>query len=117
LKRLAPLALALAVAAPAAAQDRRDDGALALPSMTRFANDPPLSIARRGFSFPIVEYTDPKGARVQRRGIIASKEVAPGASVGVGLLDFVPKSQGFSPERDGAPKRKRRAAIGFSLRF
>lgn len=116
MKRAALLALALAAAAPAEAQHRTQDGAAALPSMTRFAGDPPLTLPRRGFALPVVEYTEPGGTRVQRRGIIASKEVAPGASVGVGLLEFVPKSPGYSTQPE-ATKRKRRAAVGLTVKF
>lgn len=116
MKRPALLALALAAAAPAEAQDSGQDAAAAPLLPTRFVDDAPLSLPRRGFSLPVVEYTEPGGARVQRRGIIASKEVAPGASVGVGLLEFVPKSPGYSTEPE-ARKRKRRAAVGLSVKF
>jgi len=117
MNRPALAALALVVAVQAQAQERDAGGGTALrqPAAT-FADGPPLTVPRRGFSLPVVEYTEPGGVRVQRRGIIASKELAPGASIGVGLLEFVPKSQGFSSEPDGV-KRKRRAAVGLTVKF
>lgn len=112
------LALPLVLAAPAAAQSIDQDGAATLSS-SRLTGDAPLQIERRGFAFPIIEYTEPSGAIKQRRGIIAGKEIAPGTLIGIGVFETMPKARGFAPEPsvDGTVKRKRRAAIGLSIRF
>lgn len=113
------LTLPLVLAAPAAAQIVDQDGTAALTSSSRLAGEAPLQIERRGFSFPIIEYTEPSGAIKQRRGIIAGAEVAPGTLVGIGLFETMPKARGFAPDPtvDGGVKRKRRAAVGLTVRF
>lgn len=104
------------LAAPSAAQGVDESRTLATPS---FAGPAPMTIERRGFSFPVVEFTEPNGARTRQRGIIASKQVASGALIGIGLFETMPKVRGFTPDlaTEGAPKRKRRAAVGLTVKF
>jgi hypothetical protein len=99
--------------APALAQDQT-----LRPSLS-IASDPALKLDKRGFAFPIIEYSDPTGARQQRKGIIAGQEVAPGTIVGVGLFETAPRARGFLPEMNpnARPKRSRQAAVGLSWRF
>lgn len=112
LTNLALLMLPLG-AAPALAQDNR---ILSAPS--KFS-DPALQLERKGFAFPVIEYSDNKGSRQTRRGIIASKEIAPEMLVGLGLFETAPKVRGYAPEPlpTARPKRSRQAAVGFSWRF
>lgn len=83
------------------------------------AADPSLKLDKRGFSFPIIEYSDPTGARQQRKGIIAGQEIAPDTIVGLGLFETAPRVRGFVPEMDPSarPKKSRQAAVGLSWRF
>ena len=117
--RVLALALALTFAAPLAAEPGVPDGASTLLSTNRFGGDAPVQIHHRGFSFPVVEYVDQTGVRQQRRGILASKTVAPGTLLGVGFYETTPKRREFIGEMNSNPaaKRKRHAAIGLSFRF
>jgi len=103
-------------AAPSTAQGWTESGP---PAAQAFAAEAPMQIERRGFSFPVIEYMEPNGARTRQRGVIASKRVAPGALVGIGLFETMPKVRGFTPDlaTEGAPKRKRRAAVGLTVKF
>ena len=108
------------LAAPAAAQGIDRSGGSPFDKLSRMTGDPPVSISRPGFSFPVVEYREPDGTITVRKGVIASKEVAPGTLLGIGLFEFAPKMQpGYSPDQSTVtpPKRKRRAAIGLSVKF
>jgi hypothetical protein len=113
------VALPLIIAAPAAAQ--RVDAAETKPLslFTEFSENTPLQIDRRGFSFPVIEYTEPNGSRARRRGIIAGTEVARGTLLGIGFFESMPRTRGLAPELsgDGTRKPKRRAAVGLSIRF
>ena len=112
-------ALPLLAATPAAAQ-RADESDPALTSLKRFVGDEPITVQRRGLSFPVIEYREPDGTLTVRKGVIASKKIAPDTLLGVGLFEFEPKVRpGYSPDQAvGAPaKRKRRAAIGLTFKF
>jgi hypothetical protein len=64
--RLRVLAFALAgliPAVPAAGETGTDIRADAFTSTIRFRAEDPIQLERRGFSFPVVEYTDERGAR------------------------------------------------------
>ena len=121
--RLRVLAFALAgliSAVPCEAETGTDIEAGAFTSTIRFSAEGPLQIQRHGFSFPVVEYTDERGARQQRKGIIASKMISPDTMIGIGLFETTPKSRGYwgdvSPNME--PKRsKRAAAVGLHWRF
>jgi hypothetical protein len=121
--RLRVLAFALAglvSAVPGEAETGQDVAAGAFTSTIRFSAEAPLQMQRRGFSFPVVEYTDERGARQQRKGIIASKMIAPDMMLGVGLFETTPKTRGYWGEvpPNVAPRRSRRAAsIGLNWRF
>jgi len=121
--RLRVLAFALAglvSAVPGEAETGKDVAAGAFTWTIRFSAEAPLQIQLRGFSFPVVEYTDERGARQQRKGIIASKTIAPDMMLGVGLFETTPKTRGYWGEvpPNVAPRRSRRAAsIGLNWRF
>ena len=92
----------------------------AFNSTIRFSAEGPLQFRRHGFSFPVVEYVDERGARQQRKGIVASKMIAPDASVGIGLFETTPKSRGYWGDvpPNAAPRRSRKvASIGLNWRF
>lgn len=96
------------------------DMAGAFNSTIRFSAEGPLQVQHRGFSFPVVEYTDERGARQQRKGIIASKMIAPDTLIGIGLFETTPKSRSYWGDvpPNVAPRRSRRAAsIGLNWRF
>lgn len=116
-----PFALAgLISAAPGEAETIPEIEAGAFTSTIRFSAEAPLQIQRRGFAFPINEYTDERGARQQRKGIIASKTIAPDMMVGIGLFETTPKTRGYWGDvpPNLAPRRSRKAAsIGLNWRF
>ena len=119
--RLKVLAFAVALlsAAPGEADPGPPDQADA-PTILRFNGKEALQIERRGFSFPVVEYTDERGARQQRKGIIASKIIAPDTLIGIGLFETTPKSNGYWGDvpPNVAPRRSKRAAsVGLNWRF
>jgi len=117
--RVLAFGLALFFAVPCTAGPTDQDEASTLPSMNRFSGNAPVQIQHRGFSFPVVEYIDQTGVRQQRRGILASKTVAPGTLLGVGFYETAPKRREFIGEMNSNPaaKRKRHAAIGLSMKF
>jgi hypothetical protein len=105
------LALALGVAAPAAAEG------VASPAQLGAAAAPEAK--PRGFAFPIIDEVAPTGETRQRRGILVSKQVAPGALLGLGLYESMPRLRTFLPEpgSDRSAKHKRRAAVGLTIGF
>jgi hypothetical protein len=121
--RLRVLAFALAglvSAVPGEAETVPEIEAGAFTSTIRFSAEAPLQIQRRGFAFPIHEYTDERGARQQRKGIIASKTIAHGTLIGIGLFETTPKTRGYWGDvpPNVAPRRSRKAAsIGLNWRF
>lgn len=107
---LAALAAAVAVAAPAHAQPSGKLLLFQLPSP-----DDPRPPNRYSYD-PVTEAPPPprrKGARM-----LVGTEVAPGALMGVGLFDSMPKYRGSAEERpDFEPRRKRKAGIGVLMKF
>lgn len=90
-----------------------------LPTLSRFAGEPPARVDR-GVSFPVIEYQGNDGMLRVRRGIIAGKQVAPGTVLGLGLYETAPRARGYVgdvPPGMAPPKRGRRAAVGLSWRF
>lgn len=114
--RLTGLAALLLVlnASPAAAQDNSD-----LAAAIARSYDPALKLNKRGFDFPVVNYSDSRGSSQQRKGIIASKQIAAGTLLGVGLFETAPKARSYTPDPlpTARPKRSRQAAVGLSWRF
>jgi hypothetical protein len=108
----------LLLASPGEAQTI-EAGASTPTSTIRFKAEDPIQVTKRGFSFPVVEYTDERGARQQRKGIIASKVIAPGALLGIGFYETSPKSRGLTgePPTINGPRRSKRAAIGIRGRY
>lgn len=121
--RLRVLAFALAglvSAVPGEAETGKDFVAGAFTSTIRFSAEDPLQIQPRGLSLPVAEYIDERGARQQRKGIIASKTIAPDMMVGIGLFETTPKTRGYWGDvpPNLAPRRSRKAAsIGLNWRF
>ena len=118
LRILAVLAT-VACTAPAAAQPAGNSTTSALTSLSRIGGDAQMQIARRGFSFPVIDYAEPNGLWQQRRGIIAGKEIARGTVLGLGIFQTSPKMRGYVGDvpQNMAPKRNKRAAIGLSMKF
>ena len=113
-------ALALISAVPGGAQTVAPKDANVPPSILRFHAEDPMKAERRGFSFPIIEYTDQTGVRQQRKGIIVSQDIAPNTLIGVGLFETAPKTRGYWGDLppNVAPRRpKKAAAIGLNWRF
>ena len=119
--RLSVLTLAaMAVtAAPAAAQPDSQTSVDSLSSISRIIGEPPTSVERRGFSFPVVEYRGPDGVMQQRRGVIAGTKVAPGTVLGIGLYETAPKMRGYVGDvpQNMTPRKSRRAAVGLRMKF
>jgi hypothetical protein len=118
--RVLAFALALTSAVPGEAEPGAGTEANAPTSTIRFGAEGTLQVERRGFSFPVIEYTDPTAARQHRRGIIASKEIAPDTLIGIGLFETSPRTSGYWGDvpPNVAPRRSRRAAaVGFNWRF
>jgi hypothetical protein len=113
-------ALALTTAVPAEAET----GVQANPdvplSAIRFSAEGPKKHERQSFSFPIIEYVDQNGVRQHRKGIIASRVIAPDTVVGVGFFETTPKTHGYWGDLppNVAPRRTKRAAsVGLNWRF
>lgn len=86
----------------------------------RWAVPPEPRVSTPGVSLPVIDYVAPDGSLKIRRGIIAGKQIAPNATVGIGLFDTLPKTQRLTPfdnPLERKPKRSRKAAVGFSLSF
>ena len=60
-----------------------------------------------------------RGARQQRKGIIAGKTIAPDMMAGIGLFETIPRTRGlWGDAPNTAPRRSRKAAsVGFNWRF
>jgi len=119
--RVLPFAFAALVSAvPGEAETGTGTVSNAFNSTIRFSAEGPLQVQRRGFSFPVVDYIDERGARQQRKGIIASKMIGPDASIGIGLFETTPKTSGYWGDvlPNAAPRRSRKAAsVGLNWRF
>jgi hypothetical protein len=119
-RRVVAVALALNAAAPAAAAPPEPIHPGNVPLMSRLAEDVPMHLEHKGFSFPVVEYVEPTGTRRLRRGIIAGKTVAPDTIIGVGVFRSSPKSGrtiGEPPPASTLRRSGRSAAIGLSMKF
>ena len=78
----------------------------------------PAPTERQRFNFRLVEDAvfDPRP--IHNSGMIAQTQVAPNATLGIGLLKAAPRKPGAGEWRvdNGAP-RSRKAAVSFRLRF
>jgi hypothetical protein len=112
-------ATSIACAAPALAEPPGQNSVQSLPTLSRFAGEPPVHVDRRGVTFPVIDYTGPGGVLRTQRGIIAGKRVARGTIVGLGIWETAPKARGYVGDvpANVTPKRTRRAAVGLSWRF
>ena len=100
------------VAAPAAAaQPLFPSGSQPGPESPR------LSVERKGFSLPVVDYSAPDGSLRRKSGIIAGIEVAPKALLGVGMYQMGSKKRATNGDPAMPAKRSRRMAVGLSLQF
>jgi len=112
-------ATSIICAAPALAEPPVQNSIQSLPTLSRFAGEPPMHVDRRGVSFPVIDYSGPDGLLRTQRGIIAGKQVAPGTVVGLGFWETAPKARGYVGDvpANAAQRRTRRAAVGLSWRF
>jgi hypothetical protein len=112
-------ATSIVCASPALAEPPGQNSIQSLPTLSRFAGEPPAHVDRRGVSFPVIEYSGPDGVLRTQRGIIAGKQVAPGTVIGLGIWETAPKARSHVGDvpSNVAPKRTRRAAVGLSWRF
>lgn len=122
MSRLRVLAFALAMisAVPGEAETAAQTDANISSAMSRFHAEDPMRAERRGFAFPIIEYTDQTGTRQQRKGIIASKVIAPNTLIGVGLFETTPKTRGYWGDvpPNVTPRHSRKAvSVGLNWRF
>jgi hypothetical protein len=105
-----PLAVA---AGPAAAQSAPQ----ARSTLNLTTAEPALVAGNRGFDLSIGDYVDESGARQKRRGIVFGREIAPNATVGIGLFERSRRSH-LGPQLDTVTQRRSRgAAVGLSVRF
>jgi hypothetical protein len=113
------MATSIVCAGPALAEPPGHGPVRTLPTLSRFAGEPPPRVDRRGLSFPVIDYSGPGGVLRTQRGIIAGKRVAAGTVVGLGIWETAPKARGYVGDvpANVTPKRTRRAAVGLSWRF
>lgn len=91
-----------------------------LQSLSRLGGSPPIyNVERRGLSFRVLDYVDPRGIVQHRQGIVAGKRIAPGTILGVGIFRTAPKMRGYVGDipQNIASKRSKRAAIGLTMKF
>lgn len=115
MKSLVPMAIALAtLAAPAVAQSAPATGRVAV-----IGSDLPRLASQRNFDLGVNDRFAPDGSRRKRTAIIAGVDVAPGAILGLGLFDSMPKARGRGPDPrlDGMARKSRKAAVGMTFRF
>jgi hypothetical protein len=85
------------------------------PLLTAARPDVP---AHRGIGFRLVRDPEFDPSPVYHSGIVGQTEIAPNATLGIGLLKARPKKPGSGEWRfdSGAP-RSRKAAVSFLLKF
>jgi hypothetical protein len=113
---LGGLASAVLIAAPIAAQ---------APANTFFdlAAKPKLAEqpfhAERGIRLPVIHYSERDGSLARSNGIIAGVDVAPGATLGLGLFSMRRSKSSLSPDPrlDRSTRGGKKAAVGISMRF
>lgn len=119
-RRVVAVVLALNAAVPAVAAPPDPIQPGNVPLMSHLAENAPMHLEHKGFSFPVVEYVEPTGTRQLQRGIIAGKTIAPDTMIGVGLFRRTPKSGrtiGEPPPVSTLRRSGRSAAIGLSMKF
>ena len=104
--------LTMMIAAPAAAAEPLFPGRFKPGPET-----PHLSVERKGFSLPVVDYSAPDGSLRRKSGIIAGFEVTPRALLGVGMYQMGVKKRATNGDATLPAKRSRRMAVGLSLQF
>jgi hypothetical protein len=107
--RGAVLLVALSWGSAALAQD------IPAPSLWSRSVRPQLDLGRSSFSLPVIDYQAPDGSRKQSRGIIIGRDIAPNATVGVGLFRMRLKSQEGAQVPPAGKSRK--VALGVTIRF
>ena len=105
--------LMLAALGSSAVSAAPPEGSLALnpPRM-----EPQLNLGANQFALPIVDYKTPTGTWKRGKGIIIGREVAPNATIGLGVFKMKPKTEDGAANAPFAGKSKK-VAIGFSLGF
>ncbi len=73
--------------------------------------------AHRSVSFRLVQDREFDPDPVHHSGIVAQTEVAPNATVGIGLLRSKPKTLSGDWTSDTGAPRSRKAAVSFLLKF
>lgn len=117
--RILALAAASMCSGSAAAQLTNGDPN-SLQSLSGLApSPPPYTIGKRGFSFRMLNYVDPRGVVQQRQGIIAGRQIAPGTILGVGIFRTAPKMRGYVGDipQNVVSRRSKRAAVGLTMKF
>ena len=83
-----------------------------------FSAEEPQSTGRQRVNFRLVEDAVYDPNPIHNSGMIAQTQVAPNATLGIGILKAAPRKPGAGEWRveNGAP-RSRKAAVSFRLRF
>ena len=105
---------------PASAEPSSATMASNLSTLSRIAGESRPAGRLRAFAYPVTQYQNDDGFLQVNKGIIASKQVAPGTVLGVGLFRTAPKQRGYigdMPPQMTPAKRTRRAAVGLSWQF
>ena len=105
--------LVLAVLGSSPALAAQPGGSLAL-NTPRI--EPQLKLGANQFALPIVDYKTPTGTWKRGKGIIIGREVAPNASIGLGVFKMKPKTEDGATNAPFAGKSKK-VAVGISLGF
>lgn len=91
-----------------------------LPSRWRIPIESEPRISGPGVTLPVITYTAPDGSLKLKRGIVVGREVAPNATIGLGLFETLPKKPS-RPQSDNpmerTQKRSRKAAVGLTFSF
>jgi hypothetical protein len=79
----------------------------------------PTFRASRGVRLPVIDYAERDGSRVRSSGIAAGIDVAPGATIGIGLFSTKRPRSALAPDPqlDRTTRSGKKAAVGISVRF
>jgi hypothetical protein len=109
--RNALLIMALVSASPALAQEAAE------PALHLRSVEPQLDLGRGNLSLPLIDYQAPDGTRKRGKGIIIGRDIAPNASVGIGVFKMKPKYEDPAGSNLPSAGKSTKVSLGFSLRF